>query len=113
MLQKTTLAEVTRGIDRFSAIVAFNEQFYGRRNPKPSILADVAYVARTDKDHFPRKVNRFATLVANVLATTDWTSRYGMSYHDTMKLKYAEWIEMQNVLSNAPRPPQEIKLITG
>lgn len=32
------------------------------------------------------------------MAHTNWTSIFGLSYLETMQLKYSEWLRMQDIL---------------
>jgi len=89
------------GIDRYSAIVAFNETFFECRDTSTSPLADIAFVERKNTSGEGRTNNFISKLVIKVLSTTDWYTRYGMSYKDVMELPYADWVLMEKALASS------------
>ena len=111
ILQEHNLVDVKNGIDRYSAIIAFNESFYQLRDQTPSILSDVAYVSRTGRGDTLCETDPIAKLVINHLVNTDWVKCYGLSYEATMNLTYAKWVRMQKVLNNKPQIPMQQQLV--
>jgi hypothetical protein len=115
VFQDTALRKIEDGFTRYSAVVAFNENFYELRNTSTSMLADIAYTKRIGSNSKEaRQANFLARKVIEFISTSRWLSVYGLNYHDTMKLTYAEWIMMQDQLNdltplpspeNPPRPP--------
>lgn len=70
------------------------------------MLSDIAYNPRIVSIHqqsgeiyeITRTRNHLAKLIMKYLAESKWVSVYGLSYQETMKLPYAEWVYMQQQL---------------
>lgn len=114
-----SLKHIDDGLDRYTAVVTFNESFYGLRETEPSMLSEVAYVPRIVTTTSPdgkvnqdvREINKLAKAVLAYISTTKWVRVFGLSYPETMKLTHAEWIMMQAQLemldSVAPAATEE------
>ena len=116
ILQKDYIPQLHRGIDRYAAVVAFNEGFYKLRDPTPSALGAVRFRQSDVPDGEIRiGVNFISNAVIAYMANTDWLSVYGLNYHETMALTYSEWTRMQvqlakkhtEQLPSTPKAPSE------
>ena len=87
------------GIDRYSTITAFNEFFYKYREPDPSPLSDIRYIGHINTSNIDIGGGPFAREVAETLANTEWYTKFGLSYLDTMQLTYTEWCILKRTLS--------------
>lgn len=65
-------------------------------------MVHVAFVPRKGRNDVTAESNPIAKTVAQYLVSSEWVKTYGLSYADTMKLTYAEWIRMQLALSALP-----------
>lgn len=92
---------VEDGRHRYAAIVAFNESFYQLRTSTPSMMTHAAFVQRKGRNDISTESNPIAKMVAQYLASSAWVKTYGLSYTDTMKLTYAEWMRMQSTLGDS------------
>ena len=104
------LSQIDNGIDRYSAVTAFNEGFFKLRKTEPTLLSDVAYVPRkitlNDGVEEVRHFNKLAKSVIQYISRKRWNNVYGLSYIDTMRLTYAEWSVMQQQLDELEQPEE-------
>ena len=73
------------------------------------MLGEIAYEPWLKRDGTPGLHNPIIKEVATYMANEDWVKLTGLSYSETMKLPYSEWIILQNALiaRGLPKEPSE------